>query len=294
MDTEKPKSRIGRRQFLRLAAAGGMASLGLSHRSEAKMTEPTINLAVKYQMMQEKVSVLEKFQLLKTAGFQGVEITVDERDHIDAILEAVDQTGIVVHGLAHGSSDEYEEALNVCKKAGGDAVLVVAKLRPELSYTENYNLAHGFIQQAVPLAEKLGVRLLVENVRNSFLKEAEEMARFIDDLKSPLVGAYFDTGNTITWTDQSAEHWARVLGKRIVKLDIKDRGHIEFGDVRSSSADAIGTDGGEVHWENVRKELARVRFSGWATAEVKGGDRHRLKNMAQWMRQVLRIPNIHE
>lgn len=153
----------------------------------------------------------------------------------------------------------------------------------------NAKLAQGFIRKALPQAEKMGIRLLVENVRDTFLKEAEEMARFIDELKSPLVGAYFGTGNAITWTDQSAEHWARALARRIVNLDIKDRGHAELGDPKTRSKDAVGTDGGGVHWKNVRKELARIDFGGWATAEVKGGDSKRLAGIARWMEYILRI-----
>ena len=54
-----------------------------------------------------------------------------------------------------------------------------------------------FYSKSAFQAEKLGVRLLVENIRGSFLKKAEEMARF-DEFKSPAVGAYFDTGNAIS------------------------------------------------------------------------------------------------
>ena len=49
----------------------------------------------------------------------------------------------------------------------------------------------------------------------------------------------------------------------------------------------LGTDGGEVHWQNVRKELKEINFSGWATAEVKGGNEARLKRAAKWMHGVL-------
>ena len=116
------------------------------------------------------------------------------------------------------------------------------------------------------------------------------MARFIDSFDSSAVGAYYDTGNTITWTRQSAEHWAHVLAQRIQKIDIKDRGHADFGDANLRSATAQGTDGGEVHWTNVRHELTVNNFQGWATAEVKGGDRKRLQDIATWMNSVLNNP----
>lgn len=288
-DLERQDQLMDRRRLLILGAAGGFTGFGPLRRSVAKDDDRQVRIAVKYPMIRESVSVLEKFAILKSAGFQGVEITIAQRNETKEILLAVDATGVVVHGVTHPSSDHYEEPLNLCKAVGGDAVLVVAKLKPNVSYEENFKLAQGFIRKALPQAEKLGIRLLVENVRGSFLKRAEEMARFIDELKSPAVGAYFDTGNAISWTDQTAEHWARVLGRRIVKLDIKDRGHVEFGDPKTRSTDAVGTDGGEVHWENVRRQLERINFRGWATAEVTGGDKARLTRMASWIRGVLNL-----
>jgi sugar phosphate isomerase/epimerase len=65
-------------------------------------------------------------------------------------------------------------------------------------------------------------------------------------------------------------------------------GHPEFGDAKMAVKGAVGTDGGEVNWKAVRGELAKVRFDGWATAEVAGGDRHRLGGIAAWMNLVLR------
>ena len=62
--------------------------------------------------------------------------------------------------------------------------------------------------------------ILLENVWASFLIEPMAMARYIDEIDSPMVDAYFDVGNVVNygWPEQ----WIRILGKRILKLDIKD------------------------------------------------------------------------
>tara|TARA_R110002049_G_scaffold72490_6_gene187336 strand:- start:9129 stop:9947 length:819 start_codon:yes stop_codon:yes gene_type:complete len=244
-------------------------------------------LAVKSHMIRGEFSPSEKISIVKRAGFDGVELSMRDSDDIDEWMRAAEKTGIVLHGLTHGTSDDYEAPLRMCKAIGGDAVLVIAREDPEKSYDENFAAAQEIVRVHLPLADKLQVRLLIENVRASFLKTAEEMARFIDSLDSGLVGAYYDTGNTITWTEQSAEHWARVLGKRIAKMDIKDRGHATFGDPPRKRPGVTGTDGGEVHWRNVRNELSKIGFHGWATAEVTGGDEEHLTQMCQWMRNVL-------
>ncbi len=275
---------IDRRKFL--ATAGGV--LGSS--AFAGPLDGKIKLAVKYQMIEEpELSVAEKFAMLREIGFDGTEIKTDEKvDHTE-VLDAIQSIGIPVHGIVNAGEPEIVPAVELAHKLGCESVLSFAREFPDLSYGENFKLWQGHVRKALPLAERHGIVICIENVRATFLKEAEEMARYIDSFDSPFVKSYFDLGNTITWTEQPAEHWAEVLGKRIHKLDIKDRGHAEFGEAKTARAGAIGTNGGEVHWEKVRAELAKVDFSGWATAEVPGGDRKRLARMRRWMRDVLGI-----
>ena len=42
-----------------------------------------------------------------------------------------------------------------------------------------------------------------------------------------------------------------------------------------------------IDWAKVREQLASLRFEGWATAEVRGGDRERLADIAGQMNRVL-------
>lgn len=247
-------------------------------------------IAVKFAMVQEPLSIEDKLRLLQDVGFDGVEL--DVRQHAKeakAFAQASDKTGFRIHGVVNSSEPEITRAVDLASAVGGDSVLVLARHDKTQSFEENFKHWQGLVRKAIPTAREKQVRLLIENVRDTFLKTAEDMVRFIDAFEAPdVVGAYYDTGNTITWTDQSAEHWAYVLGQRIGKIDIKDRGHAEFGDSKTASEGVIGTDGGEVHWANVRKELAAIGYDGWATAEVAGGDRERLARMAQWMNGVLR------
>ncbi len=269
-----------------LAAATAAGSCGFQEASAGRFTEK-IKIAVKYQMIEEGASPLEKFQILKAAGLDGTELKSDQKVDPAEIVKASRETGMPVHGVIHGSDPDIAGAVELAEFYGGDSVLVLAREDPKLSYEENFAHWQELVRKAVPVAEKAGVKLCIENVRATFLKKAEEMARFIDSFESPAVRSYFDTGNTITWTEQPAEHWARVLGARIYKLDIKDRGHAEFGDAKLKREGVTGTDGGEVNWVGVREALGKVSFSGWATAEVSGGDRKRLAGIAGWMRGVL-------
>lgn len=283
--------RFDRRQFLKSSA--GLAALGsipfLPLAAKPGPLSGKIKIAVKYHMIAEPdLSIAEKFRMLKEVGFDGVELKTENSTEANAFSQAIEETGLPVHGVIHSSKPDIASAVRFASRLGADSVLVLASEDPKISYDGNFRQWQGRVREALPVAEKSGVYLCIENVRATFLKTGEEMARFIDSFDSLFVRSYFDLGNTITWTEQSAEHWAKALGSRIYKLDIKDRGHPEFGDARQKRAGiTTGTDGGEVNWLSVREELDRVSFSGWATAEVAGGNRKRLAGIAGWMRDVL-------
>lgn len=249
-----------------------------------------IRLAVKYHMINEPtLSPAKKLGLLKAIGLDGTELKVDDKVDTTELLRATETTGVPVHGIINASYEDIEPAVKLADQFGCDSVLVLAREFPDLSYQENTARWQSNVRAVLPYAEKYGIRLCIENVRATFLKTAEGMAEFIDSFDSEMVRSYFDLGNTITWTEQPAEHWARILGKRVYKLDIKDRGHPEFGEPRLRREGAVGTNGGEVHWERVRSILIANGFRGWATAEVAGGDRARLEGIRGWMQDVLEL-----
>ena len=71
----------------------------------------------------------------------------------------------------------------MCDAVGGDSLLVVAREDTEEDYETNFENAQRLLADQIPAAKRLGIDLLVENVRASFLRTAEETARFIESLK---------------------------------------------------------------------------------------------------------------
>jgi len=271
---------LPRRQFL-------AATLLTPAILRAKAPARRIRIAVKYTMVREDLSAEDKFKLLRDLGFDGVEVYSRNRDDLPQYVAASRKSGLPVHGVVNSSDPDITSAVEMAARLNASSVLVLARHEAKQSYAENVAHWQSLVGKALPAAEKHNVSLCIENVRATFLKRAEQMVDFIDSFQSPYVRSYYDTGNTITWTEQSAEHWAHTLGHRIYKIDVKDRGHAEFGDAKLASKTAKGTDGGEVNWAAVRKALRTIDYHGWATAEVAGGDRHRLARMAKWMDQVL-------
>jgi hexulose-6-phosphate isomerase len=131
----------------------------------------------------------------------------------------------------------------------------------------------------LPLASKLGVRVCIENVWNGFCETPEQARDYIDAIDSCWVGAWFDIGNCRKFGP--SENWIRTLGNRIVKLDCKDWSQ------KSGFKSKIGD--GDVNWPAVRQALADIGYTGWCTAEVDGGGREVLADIAERMNRVLML-----
>lgn len=251
----------------------------------------------KWGMIETDGSVLEKFQLCKEVGFDGMELISPSDLQSDEVVRASLETGMPVHGLVDkkgwdirlSSPDPairtegrqvLEQAIRDCHAFGGFSVLLVPGRVNSTDETHDdvWKRSIPEIRQVLPMASKLGIHVLVENVWNGFCEKPEEMRDYLDDINSPWVGAYFDIGNVRKFGP--SEDWIRTLGRRIVKLDVKDWG-------RSNGFCKIGD--GNVNWPAVREALSELEFSGWCTAEVAGGDRGELADIAQRMDKVLAI-----
>lgn len=246
-----------------------------------------IQKAVKYHMITENLSVLDKFKMLKDLGFAGTEIHFRTKVNPQEVRKAIDTTGVQVHGFLNSSRDELKDSIDQAKYYGGTSVLVVAgRVNQKNSYDVVYQEQQAKLRKHLPYAEKQGIKLLVENVWNNFLLSPLEMARFIDELESPAAGVYFDVGNVVRfgWPEQ----WIRILGPRIVKLDIKEYSRQKQKEEGLWKGFQVEINEGDCNWPEVRKALKDIGYTqGWATAEVKGGDRQRLQDISERMDRAL-------
>jgi L-ribulose-5-phosphate 3-epimerase len=292
-----PRSTLDRRSLLRGAAAAAVLTGATG--STLAMPHPrrrTYKKAVKIGMVNVEGTLLEKFQLLKDLGFDGVELDSPSGLDLDEVLAAKAETGLEIPGVVDSvhwakpfsHPDEavraegcaaLETALRDCKKVGGDSVLVVPALVGEgVSYDDAYTRSQAELRKLVPLAEELGVRIAFENVWNNFLLSPLEAARYVDELESDHVGWHFDIGNVVAygWPDQ----WIKILGKRIFKLDLKDYSRKKLNDEGRWAGFGVQIGEGDAGWPQVMKALDEIGYSGWGCAEVAGGDRERLAQIA--------------
>ena len=304
------KETVERRDFLKwsgssvlaatLAAKSGAAKAAVQVDSEES---PRFKKCLKFGMVKEDLSIMDKFKLLKDLGFDGVELDSPNDLNRNEVLDARDKVDFPIPGvidsvhwrktLSDPDAAVRKEGLEGLKTALRDAkaygattvLLVPGVVNATVAYDVAYRRSQAEIRKALPLAEELGVRIAIENVWNYMLMTPMEMARYIDEIDSPWVGAYFDIGNVVNYG--WPEHWVRVLGPRIFKLDIKEYSREKRDEEGPSAGFRVKLGEGDVDWPAVRNALGLVGYRGWASAEVSGGDRTRLQEISERMDQVL-------
>src|SRR3990170_3250188 len=282
---------IDRRGFLETTAALS-ALAALRPRVAAAAGNP--KKAVLISMLPKERSYRERFQMAVDVGFAGIEMqTVADAAEAAEIKEASDRTGLKVHSVMNADHWEYplssddpavvaksvagmETSLRNAKLWGAGAVLLVpAVVNPQTSYRDAWTRSQKVIRERLLLlAEELKVIVAVEEVWNKFLLSPLEFARYVDEFDSPWLKAYFDVGNVVIYA--FPQDWIRTLGARIVKVHLKD---FQFDRGNGTFAwKAIGE--GDIDWIEVRRALQDIKYSGYATTEVSGGDAAYLKDVS--------------
>lgn len=281
-----------RRDFLAAAAA----IPAVAPFATASLTKPKLKKAIKFSMVSVKgATTLDKFELVKKIGFEGVEIDSPSGVNRVAAKRASEKTGIAIHGVIDNlhwtfplSSPDanvraeglaaLEGAIEDAKYYGADTVLLVPGVaRGGVTYEQCYERSQAEVRKVLPLAEKLGIIIAIEVVWNDFITKPEQLVKYVDDFHSKHVGAYFDCSNMLKY-GVSAGDWIRALGKRMVKFDFK-------GYSKEKQWVPIGE--GDENWPDVLKALDEVGYSGWATSEVNGGGEKELKVVFDQMTKAL-------
>ena len=289
---------IDRRAFLKATGATLAASLANPSTAPATQATPPQSWKKAFMLGQTKGPILPTFQMLKEAGFEGVEmISPNELDQKE-VLDAREKTGLVIHGvsgakhwqepLSHADPAVVERGLAAirqefadCKVYGGTTVLVVpAVVTKEVSYRDAYTRSQANIRKLIPDAERHGVKIAIEEVWNKFLLSPPEFARYIDEFESPWVGAYFDVGNVVEYG--YPQEWIRELGKRILKVHIKEY-------AKPKRFDYPLGEGQEIEWPAVRQAFVDISYQGWFSAEVPMGDLNHMKDVVARMNRILQI-----
>jgi len=183
-------------------------------------------------------------------------------------------------GLVHSLQDAHAY--------GATSVLLVPGVaRNGVTYEQCFARSIEEIKKAIPVAKDLGVKISIENVGNDFINTPEQAMEYLDAINSEWVGWHFDIGN-VGRRGPVAEKWIQVLGKRIVRLHIKDYSAAPADPAAKGGARPKLLDG-DTHWPEVMDALDKAGYSGWAISEQPGNqaaDVTTARDLAQRMDRI--------
>lgn len=312
-----------RREFLTRGIAGAVAAAAVGGvalpvvsastrgmpsavgRPMSRQTGPrTLRKAVMIGMVGEGETILDKLMIVRDSGFAGIELDSPNPLKPDDVLAAAEKTGMKIHGLVN--SVHWSRPLNSPDAAvrgeciaalrtniadawryGATSILFVpAVVRGGMPYDEAWRVSQQELAAVLPEAAEAGVKISIENVWNNFLLSPLEAARYVDEMASPAGAFHFDIGNVVNfgWPEQ----WIRVLGARIERIHIKDFSRTKRDEQGLWKGFDVELGEGDAGWKDTMRALDEIGYSTdptgrWATAEVRGGGRERLKQISDQM-----------
>ncbi len=282
---------MNRRSFLQTTAAAFAAATLLP--TSAFAAKRKLRKAIMHSTIGVKGTVMEKYKAMKAAGFEGVE-PMGGMDRAE-VLAALKETGLEAASVcchthwAKPLSDAappvrqvgYEGlilSLQDAKAYGATSVLLVPGVaRNGVTYEQCFERSVAEVKKAVPVAKDLGVKIAIENVWNDFIIKPQQAVDYLDAINSEWVGWHFDIGNVGRYSP--AETWIPVIGKRIVRLHIKEfntKVANESGDQRKGFGYKLLE--GDNNWPAIMKALDAIKYEGWAITEQNGAEANSVEN----------------
>ena len=258
--------------------------------------------AIMHSTIGVKGSVLEKYRVMKEAGFEGVEPMGGMNR--EEVLAALKETGLQAASVCchthwqkplsapdeetrKNGFDGLVQSLHDAKAYGASCVLLVPGVaRDGVTYQQCFDRSIVEIKKAIPVARDAGVKIAIENVGNNFIMSPEQAIEYLDAINSEWVGFYFDIGNA--GRVGPAERWINLLGKRIVRIHVKDFSAKPSPPGARSGARPKLLDG-DTNWPAVVKALDGAGYSGWATSEQPGDQASDLETARDLVQRMDRI-----
>ena len=165
--------------------------------------------------------------------------------------------------------DIIERQLEFASILGANTILVIpgythcgfAKNPEKVAYDVAYDRAYELFFKLEKVAREYKVSIGIENVWNKFLLSPIEIKKFLDDINSEYVGAYFDVGNIMYIGDPS--DYIEILGKHIKKIHISD-----YRVEQSGLGAFVDIFAGDVDFFEVIKSLKKIGYDDYLMLEM--------------------------
>ena len=282
---------IGRREFLNTALGASVLSIFGVRRGDARgmLSRAGIRIGACDWSLRKEGNP-ESFAVAKEAGLEGVEVSLgkgaDKLPQTDPerqqlVLEASKSTGLAIAStcleILHRDNLKanpkgpvwVEQAIEATAALGAKVILLPFFGKQAITERAEQQATAERLKVLAPRAEKAGVILGLENTIS-----AEDNAWILDQVKSPAVSVYYDSGNSFPKFDIYKEvAW---LGKdRICQIHLKDGGAL------------LGQ--GKIDHPRLLEAILKTGYSGWLMLEtsVRGSVQEAFSANAAYIRKLV-------
>ena len=136
--------------------------------------------------------------------------------------------------------------------------------RPVASYRSVWDISVRSLRELLPVAEKYGVNIALENVWNRFLLSPMEWKYYLEQFDSERIGIYFDVGNCCIFGNPP--DYVEILAGKIKAIHIKNF----HGDDCGGNLHGFGEnlEQGDVDFTTLKHALHTVGYQGPVTVEM--------------------------
>ena len=252
-----------------------------------------MKLAINTGVFSKRYGDLGALDIIKESGFDGFDFTIpnsldvsfDEyKNHIEEVKKHSEKIGLPCV-QTHGAEPEvYDEAtvelltrsIEYSSVLGAE-ICVIHPLRSMLDtgimYYENheeiFEKNKKLFLELIPVAEKYGVKIAIENMfgmdlnRNIYIantcSHTSDFQRYIDYFDSKYITACFDIGHAALVSEVPSDMIAK-MGDRIGALHVQD---VDF--VRDLHTLPFM---GNLDWHKICKSLAKINYNGHFVFEI--------------------------
>ncbi len=206
-------------------------------------------LSVYEKSMPDTLSYTQKTEIVRMAGYDGIEISIDETDArlariLDGetkakIMEEIKHAAVPVRTMCLSGQRKYpfgsrdalirEKSMEIIKRAvdfsceAGIRVIQIPgyDVYYEESGADTAAMFLEGLQKAVRYASANGVILAFETMENDFMNTTAKAMKYVDLIKSPYLQVYPDLGNIRNGTDHYIEDLQSGVG-HIAAVHLKD------------------------------------------------------------------------
>jgi sugar phosphate isomerase/epimerase len=130
----------------------------------------------------------------------------------------------------------------------------------KISWKESIHLFHNGLEQVAPLAESLGVKILIEPEPELLIENSRQFTSFIRDTKSNAIGLNFDIGHFFCAGEDPSLAFEKL--SRWV-------GHMHLEDIASNRVhNHLIAGHGAIQFLKIFKTLAKLKYQGDISLEL--------------------------